>query len=62
VVVVGNLPFSVSTELLIKWVRQVHHRTGGMLACFLFFIFLLFFLSFFCFVLFIFLFLAFLYS
>jgi len=29
VVVVGNLPFSVSTELLIKWMHQVHHRTGA---------------------------------
>eukprot|EP01126_Amoeba_proteus_P026744 TRINITY_DN2648_c0_g1_i2.p1 TRINITY_DN2648_c0_g1~~TRINITY_DN2648_c0_g1_i2.p1 ORF type:complete len:181 (-),score=21.24 TRINITY_DN2648_c0_g1_i2:459-1001(-) len=29
VVILGNLPFSVSTELLLKWIRQIHYKEGG---------------------------------
>jgi len=29
IVIIGNLPFSVSTALVIKWIRQIHNRTGA---------------------------------
>eukprot|EP01126_Amoeba_proteus_P026748 TRINITY_DN2648_c0_g1_i8.p1 TRINITY_DN2648_c0_g1~~TRINITY_DN2648_c0_g1_i8.p1 ORF type:complete len:320 (-),score=41.42 TRINITY_DN2648_c0_g1_i8:23-982(-) len=29
VVILGNLPFSVSTELLLKWIRQIHYKEGA---------------------------------
>eukprot|EP01124_Arcella_intermedia_P029338 TRINITY_DN6176_c0_g1_i1.p1 TRINITY_DN6176_c0_g1~~TRINITY_DN6176_c0_g1_i1.p1 ORF type:complete len:310 (-),score=77.39 TRINITY_DN6176_c0_g1_i1:145-1074(-) len=29
VVILGNLPFAVSTPLVIKWMKQLHHRQGA---------------------------------
>eukprot|EP01125_Pyxidicula_operculata_P022137 TRINITY_DN8908_c0_g1_i1.p1 TRINITY_DN8908_c0_g1~~TRINITY_DN8908_c0_g1_i1.p1 ORF type:complete len:315 (+),score=53.03 TRINITY_DN8908_c0_g1_i1:95-946(+) len=29
VLIVGNLPFAVATELLLKWIRQIHRRAGA---------------------------------